>query len=101
MHAYNCNHAYTPGEVVVHEGKVYSRDSNPGHSTPGTELCGWCEIPENQTNLQSYLAVEQSFGDYESRRDAYQAKLAADKASAEAKLAALGLTADEIKALSS
>ena len=53
----------------------------------------------NPEELAAFQAVLDSFTSYEQRKADHLAKVAADKASAEAKLEALGLTVDEVKAL--
>ena len=99
MHTWESGTTYSPGDAVLHEGKLYIKDDDSDQSEPDSTPGGWTESSSSQNNLQEYLVIEQSLTSYEARRDAYQAQVAVDKASAEAKLQALGLTADELKAL--
>ena len=90
---------YTAGTVVVHQDKLYQKlddgDNSPPDSVPG----GWVEVPPERNNLAEYTAIETSLGSYEQRVKDRKAKVAAARASAEAKLKALGLTVDELQAL--
>ena len=90
---------YAAGTVVIHQDKVYQKlddgDNSPPDSVPG----GWVEVPPERNNLAEYTAIEASLGSYEQRVKDHQAKVAAAKASAGAKLKALGLTVDELQAL--
>ena len=90
---------YAAGTVVVHHDKLYQKlddgDDSPPDSVPG----GWVEVPPERNNLAEYTAIETSFGSYEQRVKDHKAKVAAAKASATAKLAALGLTVEELQSL--
>jgi hypothetical protein len=99
MHEYDPQQTYAPGEFVLHNDKLYQKLDDGDNSAPDDVPGGWGEIPKSNTNLDQYLAIEANFHSYEERRNAHQAKVAADKASAVAKLEALGLTVDELHAL--
>lgn len=88
---------YPPGAVVEHQGTVYIKDNDGDQSPPDAVPGGWSVV--HSPNLPEYEAIEASFASYEQRRDAHLAAMAAAKASAEAKLAALGLTKEELQAL--
>ena len=90
---------YTAGNVVVHQDKLYQKLDDGDNSPPDDVAGGWVEIPPERNNLAEYTAIEASLGSYEQRVKDHQAKVAAAKASAEAKLKALGLTVDELQAL--
>ena len=91
--------SYTAGTVVVHQDKLYQKLDDGDTSAPDGVAGGWAEIPPELNNLAEYTAIEASLGSYEKRKAKYQAKVAAAKASAEAKLQALGLTVEELQAL--
>jgi hypothetical protein len=91
--------SYTAGTVVVHQDKLYRKLGDGDDSAPDSVPGGWAEIPPERNNLAEYTAIEASLGSYEKRKAKHQAKVAAAKASAEAKLKALGLTVDELQAL--
>ena len=91
--------SYTAGDVVVHQHKLYQKLDDGDNSPPDDIAGGWGEIPPERHNLAEYTAIEASFGSYEQRVKDNKAKVAAAKASAEAKLKALGLTVDELQAL--
>ena len=90
---------YTAGTVVVHQDKLYQKLDDGDDSPPDDIAGGWVEVPAERNNLAEYTAIEASLGSYEQRVKDHQAKVAAAKASAEAKLKALGLTVDELQAL--
>ena len=90
---------YTAGTVVVHQDKLYQKLDDGDDSPPDDIAGGWVEVPAERNNLAEYTAIETSLGSYEQRVKDHQAKVAAAKASAEAKLKALGLTVDELQAL--
>ena len=90
---------YTAGTVVVHQDKLYQKLDDGDDSPPDDIAGGWVEVPPERNNLAEYTAIEASLGSYEQRVKDHQAKVAAAKASAEAKLEALGLTVDELQAL--
>ena len=90
---------YTAGDVVVHQDKLYQKLDDGDNSPPDDVAGGWVEIPPERNNLTEYTAIETSFGSYEQRVKDHKAKVAAAKASAEAKLKALGFTVDELQAL--
>lgn len=89
--------AYAPGAIVTHQGKVYSKDADSDQTMPDDQKGGWSLLQD--TNLQQYELIETSFNSYEQRVAAHQAAVAAAKASAEAKLQALGLTVEELQAI--
>lgn len=91
--------SYTAGTVVVHQDKLYQKLNDGDDSAPDSAPGGWIEVPPERNNLAEYTAIETSLGSYEQRKAKYQAKVAAAKASAEAKLKALGLTVFELQAL--
>ena len=90
---------YTAGDVVIHHSKLYQKLDDGDSSPPDDIAGGWVEIPPERNNLAEYTAIEASLGSYEERVKDHKAKVAAAKASAEAKLKALGLTVDELQAL--
>ena len=91
--------SYTAGTVVVHQDKLYQKLDDGDDSPPDDIAGGWVEVPAERNNLAEYTAIEASLGSYEQRVKDRKAKVAAAKASAEAKLKALGLTVDELQAL--
>ena len=91
--------SYTAGTVVVHQDKLYQKLDDGDDSPPDDVAGGWVEVPPERNNLAEYTAIEASLGSYEQRVKDHQAKVAAAKASATAKLAALGLTVEELQAL--
>ena len=91
--------SYTAGTVVVHQDKLYQKLNDGDNSPPDDVAGGWVEVPPERNNLAEYTAIEASLGSYEQRVKDHQAKVAAAKASATAKLAALGLTVEELQAL--
>ena len=93
------NYNWSPGLVVEYKGKLYRKLDDGDNSPPDEVPGGWSELPKDETNLAEYLKVETALNSYEAKRDAHKAKVAADRKSAEAKLEALGLTVDELKAL--
>ena len=99
MNDYDPKETYAPGDVALHEGTLYQKLDDGDNSAPDEVPGGWELIPEEQTNLQEYLAVEQSLTSYEQRKAARLAQVAAARASAIAKLEAIGLTVDEVTAL--
>ena len=99
MQTWNDKTIYSPGTVVVHQDKLYQKLDDGDDTAPDSVPGGWEQIPDDRNNLTQYTAIESSFNSYEQRVKDHKAKVAADKASAEAKLEALGLTADELQAL--
>jgi hypothetical protein len=97
MEIWKPNTAYTPGTIVEHQGKAYRKANDYDQTMPDDKAGGWEELPNN--NLQQFETIEAALGSYEQRRDAHLAAVAAAKASAEAKLQALGLTVEELQAL--
>ena len=97
METWKPDTGYSPGTVVLHQGKVYRKANDYDQTMPDDKAGGWEEVPNN--NLQQFENIEASFNSYEQRRDAHLAAVAAAKASAEAKLTALGLTVEELQAL--
>ncbi len=57
------------------------------------------EWQDNEQDKPTKSEIEKGFADYEAQVEADKAQAAAKKEAAEAKLAALGLTADDLKAL--
>ena len=88
---------YTQGTVVTHNGVTYQKLDDSDQSEPDAVGGGW-QVLEN-SNVTEYNAIAQSLGSYEQRVIDHQKAVAAAKASAEAKLAALGLTAEELQAI--
>ena len=99
MDTYKAGTTYIPGSVVVYGGKAYQKLDDGDNSPPDDIAGGWVEIPPERNNLAQYTAIETSLGSYEQRVKDHKAKVAAAKASATAKLAALGLTVEELQAL--
>ena len=97
MNTWNSNTHYDANEVVEHNGKVYQKLDDNDQTEPDSIGGGWVEL--QNTNLQQYELIEASFNSYEQRKAQHQAAVKAAKASAEAKLAALGLTKEELQAL--
>jgi hypothetical protein len=89
--------AYQPGSLVTHQGAVYQKLDDGDQSEPDGVAGGWQLLVTS--NVAEYNAIAQSFASYEARVQAHQSKMTAAKRSAMGKLAALGLTADEINAL--
>ena len=81
---------YTPGDVVQHQGKVYSKDSDGDDSPPDAVPGGWTEVVNH--NLPEFEAIEASFNSYEQRK-------AAHKATVMAKLMKEGLNPDDVQAV--
>ena len=69
---------------------------NGGYVQTGTEFEGIEFLECEPITKKQYT---DGFAQYDAWKAAQDAKVAADKASAQAKLAALGLTADDLKAL--
>lgn len=99
MQTWNDKTIYSPGTVVVHNDKLYQKLYDGDDSAPDSVTSGWKQVPDDRHNLTEYTAIESSFNSYEQRVKDHQAKVAADKASAKAKLEASGLTTDELQAL--
>jgi hypothetical protein len=97
MNTWKQGDIYDPGAVVGHQGQAYRKLDDGDNSPPDAVPGGW-ELLQN-SNLQQYEVIEAALGSYEQRRDAHIAAVAAAKASAEAKLKALGLTVEELQAL--
>lgn len=91
--------SYASGELVRHSGKVYCKSDDGDQSPPDSVPGGWVEVDPAHSNLAEFEAIANSFASYEARVQAHQSKMTAAKQSAMGKLAALGLTADEINAL--
>lgn len=94
------NTTYHPGDVVIHNGVLYTKLDDGDNSAPDAVAGGWesAGSPELD-NLDEFLAIKNSFASYVEQSAKYQAKLQADRTSAEEKLHRLGLTADEVTAL--
>jgi hypothetical protein len=99
MNTYTQGTVYTAGDLVQYNGKLYQKDNDNDQTAPDDVPGGWSLIPDDRNNLSQFNAIAQSFGSYEQRVQQHKAKVAADRKSAESKLEALGLTADELKAL--
>jgi len=97
METWKQDKTYAPGTVVLHKGEVYQKLDDNDQTEPDSIGGGWVEL--QNTNLQQYELIEASFNSYEQRKAQHQAAVKAAKASAEAKLAALGLTKEELQAL--
>lgn len=93
------NYNWSPGLVVEHNGKLYKKLDDGDNSAPDDVPGGWVEVPKDETNISEYLTIEAQLSSFEARAKEHQEHLAAERASAEAKLKALGLTVDELKAL--
>ena len=78
-------------------GKVYSKDNDADQTEPDEHAGGWSVLPS--ADPLAFLAIQDSFADYEQRKAQHQQDVAAAKASAEAKLQALGLTVEELQAI--
>jgi len=92
MHAYKNGKTYTPGTVVTYKGKVYSKANDGDNSPPDSVPGGWTEISGPNTNVQEYVAIQQSLGSYEQRAKDHKAEVLA-------KLAAEGLSPDDVRAV--
>lgn len=90
METWKHGKSYSPGDVVKHQGKVYSKDADGDDSPPDAVPGGWTELADN--NLPEYEAIEASFSSYEQR-------VADHKAQVLAKLQAEGLSPDAVKAV--
>ena len=88
---------YSPSTVVLYNGVTYQKLNDGDNTEPDAVGGGW-QVLEN-SNVAEYNAIAQSFSSHEQRVIDHQKAVAAAKASAEAKLAALGLTVEEVKAL--
>jgi hypothetical protein len=88
---------YAAGATVLHDGKVYEKLADGDQSPPDDIGGGW--KPRKAAGLESYRSVAAVLDGYEERVKQHQAKLASAKASAKAKLTALGLTVEELQAL--
>ena len=97
MNTWKQGNIYDSGSIVEHRGEAYRKLDDGDNSPPDAVPGGW-ELLQNN-HLQQYEVIEAAFGSYEQRRDAHIAAVAAAKASAEAKLEALGLTVEELQAL--
>jgi hypothetical protein len=97
MNTWKQGDIYNPGAVVEHQGQAYRKSNDYDQTMPDDRAGGW-ELLQNN-NLQQFEIIEAALGSYEQRRDAHLAAVAAAKASAEAKLKALGLTVEELQAL--
>jgi hypothetical protein len=83
---------YTPGDVVVHQDKLYQKLDDGDDSPPDDIAGGWVEVPLESNNLAEYTAIEASFSSYEERKAKYQAEV-------RQKLAAAGLEPADVLAV--
>jgi hypothetical protein len=83
---------YSVGELVIHKGRLFSKDADTDQSEPDEVAGGWSYIPDENNNLIAYQAIEASFSSYEQR-------VAAHKAEVLAKLQAEGLSPDAVQAV--
>jgi len=88
---------YLTGSRVIHEGKVYEKLDDDDQSPPDDIGGGWRLL--NVEGVEHYQSIASVLDSYEERVQQHQARLAAAKASAEAKLTALGLTVEELQAI--
>jgi hypothetical protein len=82
--------SYDPGTVVLHQGKAYTKLDDGDNSPPDAVPGGWQEL--ETSNVAEYQAIEASFSSYEERKAKHQAEV-------RSKLAAAGLSEDDVKAV--
>lgn len=97
IQSWQADHTYAPGDVVLHNGSAYHKLDDGDNTEPDAVGGGWQAL-ENSNAVQ-FNIIAARFNSYEARRDAHLAAMAAARSSAHTKLQALGLTAEELKAL--
>ena len=90
METWKPDTGYTPGTVVVHEGKAYTKLDDGDNSPPDDVGGGWEELAT--ANVAEYQAIEASFSSYEQRKTKHQAEV-------RKKLAAAGLSETDVMAV--
>ena len=91
---------YEPGEVVLHQGKMYAKLDDGDNTAPDAVAGGWQEVRDVQAEgLAEYQAIEASFSTYEERVKLHQAELALKRQQTIEKIKALGATDEDIAAL--
>jgi hypothetical protein len=98
IQSWKSDRLYSPGDIVSHDGRKWVATSTNKANMPDDVPGDWEDVSE-ASNLEEFVAIKNSFDSYEARVAAHQAAMAAAKASAEAKLTALGLTTEELQAL--
>ena len=84
---------YAPGSAVEYQGKVYEKLDDNDQSPPDEVGGGWRRIDNDpRANVAQYQAIESAFNSYEQRVKDHKAEVLA-------KLAAEGLSPEDVRAV--
>ena len=90
-----------PGDFVVCNDHLWQCVEVPADDTPPPDSDAFRDAKVPDEELAQFLAVNESLSTYEGRVDERQENIAELKSSAMTKLAAMGLTAEEVAVLTS
>lgn len=99
MDTYNPSVVYNLGDLVVFNGKLYSKDNDSDQSTPDDVAGGWTHVTTATFDSSELDRINASFNTYEQRVQEYQQHKAQTKQTALEKLNKLGITTEELEAL--